>query len=135
MAIYTFTDGFLSVAGTDLSDHVTSITLDTGVEAQDKTAMGDSSRQSIAGLSTWSVTAEIQQDFAAGELDAIIAALTNNEAALVIRPTSSAVGTTNPEWTGTGLLTSYNPISGAVGDLAMASVTFEAASDLARATS
>lgn len=135
MATYIFKDGYFSMAGTDLSDHVKSMTLDTGIETQDKTAMGADSRQMKAGLNTWSLTVELHQDFAASELDAVVDGLTDREAALIIKPNGSTTASTNPKWTGTGLLTSYNPIGGSVGDLAGASLTFEAASDLTRATS
>jgi hypothetical protein len=135
MAIFVFKEAFLSIAASDLSDHVKSVTLNTGIETGDKTAMGNDTRQMKGGLKTWSITAAFHQDFAAGELDAVIAALTNNEAALEVRPTDAAVSTTNPKWTGTGLLTAYTPFGGSVGDTpAEASVTFEAASDLTRAT-
>lgn len=51
-----------------------------------------------------------------------------------MRPDAGAVSSTNPKWTGTGVLTSYTPLSGAVGDFLSAPVTFGAGSDLVRAT-
>ena len=135
MATYIFKDGYVSMAGQDLSDHVKSITLDDGIETQDKTAMGMDSRQMKGGLKTWSITVELHQDFASNEVDDVVDGLTDREAALIVKPNGDTTSSTNPKWTGTGLLTSYNPIGGSVGDLAGASLTFEAASDLTRATS
>lgn len=134
MATYIFKNAFVSIAGVDLSDHKVTVTIDTGIEAQDKTAMGMNTRQSKGGLKTWSMSFESHQDFASGKIDQTIAGLTDNEAALIVRPDAGSVSTTNPQWAGTGLLTSYNPISGTVGDLAVASMTFEAAGDLTRTT-
>ncbi len=57
------------------------------------------------------------------------------EAALIIRPDSGAVSATNPQWSGTGVLMDYTPLGAAVGDQLEAPVTFEAGSDLTRATS
>lgn len=134
MATYTFVDGFLSVAGTDLSDHVQSMTLNEGIEAQDSSAMSVDTRSNIAGLKTWSLDVTFLQDFAASKVDATLSAVfgPNLTAALVIRPTSAAQGTTNPEWTGTGVLSSYNPIGGSVGDMATAQATFVAGGTLTR---
>ena len=136
MAIYTYSNAHFSFAGTDISDHVKSLTLNTGVETNDKTAMGDSTRLMKAGLSTWTVDVELHGDFAATtELDALVAGLTGNEAALVIRPDAGSIGASNPEWTGTGLVSSYTPMSGSVGDLGVMSMSIVAASALTRATS
>lgn len=136
MSIFVWNDAYLSIAGNDLSDHVKAVTLNEGIETGDKTAMGDTTRTMKGGLYTWSLTATFHADFAASELDAVIAGLTANEAALEVRPTSDAVSSTNPKRTGTGLVTSYQPFGGSVGDVpAEASVTFEAASALTRATS
>jgi hypothetical protein len=135
MAIYTFKNGFVSFAAQNVSDDVRSVTLDTGNESNDKTAMGSNTRVSKAGLATWSVSIEFNQDFAASHLDALIAGLSDSEAALIFRSDAGSIGPTNPQWSGTGVVTAYNPISGATGDLAVATVTLAAASDLTRATS
>lgn len=136
MAIYTYSDCFFSFGGTEISDHVKSLTLNTGVETNDKTAMGDSTRLMKAGLSTWTVDVELHGDFAATtELDALVAGLSNNEAAIIIRPDSASVGTSNPQYAGTGLLSSYTPMSGSVGDLGVMSISLVAASALTRTTS
>lgn len=134
MAVYTFVNGHLSVGGVDLSDHVKSMTLDTGAEVKDKSAMGVNTRSNIAGLNTWGLAVTFNQDFAAGEVDATLSALfgPNLTAALVIRPDAAPQSPTNPEYTGDAVISSYQPIGGSVGDLAVAPVTFVAAGDLTR---
>ncbi len=135
MAIFPLTDAFISIAGNDLSDHCKSVTINEGVETGDKTAMGDTTRAMKAGLLTWTVSATFHADFAAGELDAIVAGLTDSEAALIIRPTSAVVGPTNPQWTGTGVITDYTPFSGSVGDVPTeTTINFVAGSALPRTT-
>ena len=138
MAEVVFKNGFLSVGGTDLSDHVRQITLDTGRETVDPTAMGSNTRKTKASLKTWTVTIEFNQDYAASEVDEELSTIYDTdsaEAALVMRPDTGVKSATNPEWTGTGVLTSYTPMGGAVGSMHIAPATFEAASDLVRATS
>jgi len=136
MATFVLYDAFVSIAGVDLSDHVRSVTVDAGQNMADDTAMGDDFVSNAAGLATWSVSVEFLQDYATGEVDATLEPLlgVGNTAALILRPTSAAKGSANPEYTGTAVLESYNPIGGSVGDQAMASATFQSASALARGT-
>jgi len=136
MATFVLYDAFVSIAGVTLSDHVRSVTIDAGQNMADDTAMGDDFVSNAAGLATWSVSVEFLQDYATGEVDATLEPLlgVGNTAALILRPTSSAKGSANPEYTGTAILESYNPIAGSVGDQAMASATFQSASALARGT-
>lgn len=137
MATFVLYDAYVSVAGVDLSDHVRSVTIDAGQNMVDDTAMGDTFVSNAAGLATWSVSIEFLQDYASSKVDATLEPLLGigNTAALVVRPTSSATSSTNPQYSGTGILDSYNPVGGSVGDQAMASASFQSASALTRATS
>ena len=131
-----YKDAVLSVNAVDLSGHVKSATLTLGVEAQDDTAMGDNTRSAIAGLKTWSLEVEFQQDFAASQVDATLHPLIGAAAfAISVKPTSGAVSATNPNYNGNVILASYVPMSGAVGVLLGATASFQAAGDLTRATS
>lgn len=135
MATFVLTDAFLSVGGTDLSDHVRSITVNYEGEAVEDTNMADTTRLFVGGLLNWSVDVEFSQDYAASKVDATLWSLVGTTAALVIRPDSGVASSTNPEFTGTGLLTNYVGIGNTVGDLATATATFVAASALSRGTS
>ena len=136
MATFVLYDASLTVEGVDLSDHVRSVTVDAGQNMVDDTAMGDAFVSNAAGLATWSISLEFLQDYATGEVDATLEPLLGigTTAALVVKPTSGSVTGTNPSYSGTGILESYNPIGGAVGDQAMASATFQSASALTRST-
>lgn len=135
MATFVLTDASLTVGGTDLSDHIRSITLDYAAELQDDTAMGDTTRSVAGGLKTWSFTVEWLQDYAASKVDATLFSAVGTAVALVGKPTSAAVSATNPTFSGTGVLGTYNPMGGSVGDQAVASSVFTAAGTLTRATS
>lgn len=136
MAKFVLTDVFVSINSVDLSDHVKSITLDYGAAIQDKTAMSETTMSKLAGLKDWSASIEFHQDFAASEVDATLFSLVGAAAfAVIIRPTSSAVSSTNPNFTGNALLESYPPLSGNVGDVAATSITLQGDGDLTRATS
>lgn len=134
MANLVLTDAFVSFNGTDLSANVKSVTLDYSAEALDVTAMGDTTHIRLGGLKDWSASVEFHQDYAASSVDATLFPLVGSTGTLIIRPDNSdGVGATNPNFTGTALLESYNPVGGGVGELAAASASFQAAGTLSRA--
>lgn len=136
MAVFAYKDASVVVNAVDLSDHARSVTVNYEADELDTTAMGDDSRGRIAGLKSWSVDVEWNQDFAASEVDATLFSLIGAAAFTVtVKPTSDAVSTTNPSFSGSCILTSYTPLSGSVGDLATASTSFMGSGDLTRATS
>lgn len=134
MATFAVTDASVTVGGTDLSDHVRQVSINVSAEELDDTAMGDDWHSRLAGLKDWSVTVEWNQDFAASSVDATIWAAFGTTAAIVFKPTSAAVGATNPSYTGDALISDYTPIDSSVGDLAVVSTTWPGAGALARAT-
>lgn len=139
MATYVGRDVSVVVNSVDLSNHVQSCTVDESMETQDATAMGNSARAFAGGLFADTIDITFLQDFASGSVDATIAAVFRNRTShtVVVKPTSSAVSTTNPTYTLTGLVSSYNPISGSVGDMATCDVSWvnTTTAGLARATS
>lgn len=135
MATLVLTDAFVSIDGTDISDHVRQVSIEAEAELLEDTAMGDSYRSRKGGLKDWSVTLELNQDFAASDIDSILFPLLGSTAALVVRGKSDAVGTSNPEYSGTGILESYDPLSNSVGELATTNPTFQGAGALSRSTS
>lgn len=78
---------------------------------------------------------EFHQDFGSSEVDETIWPLVGTVAPIVIKPTSDAVSSTNPSYSGNVLVTEYSPIDGGVGDLATTSVSWPGAGPLTRATS
>tara|TARA_R110000824_G_scaffold143063_2_gene310490 strand:+ start:122 stop:532 length:411 start_codon:yes stop_codon:yes gene_type:complete len=136
MAAFVMTNASVSIAGTDLSDHVKSVTIDASVNLVDDTAMGDVFQSNAAGLASWSISMELFQDYASSKTDAVLSQLMDigDTVALVIKPVAASVTSTNPSYSCTGILESYNPIAGTVGDQAMASVSFASASVLTRNT-
>lgn len=134
MASLIFDDASVVINAVDLSDRVQSVTLNYSAELQDETAMGDDTRVNKGGLKNWSFDIEFKQDFAVGEVDATLFSLVGSTFTITVKPTSAAVAATNPSYSGTGILESYNPIGNSVGDLATAPVTVQSAGTLTRAT-
>ena len=117
-----------------LSDHVQELNLETGRESQDDTTMGQATRTMESGLKTWSLTATLKQDHAAGEVDAVLFDIYNSgdAATITVRPDRKNKGADNPEYTGQVVLESYAPLGQSVGDFHAATVQFAAAGDLTR---
>ena len=135
MGAFVFTDAFVSVDGNDISDHVKSVTINYSSELQDDTVMGDDTRSRLGGLKDWSMDIEALNDFASSQIDAILFPLVGTTFTVIIRPVNTGgVSSTNPNYTGTGILESYNPLGGSVGDLAMTTPTIQSAGTLSRAT-
>ncbi len=135
MATLVFDDASVVIDGNDISDHVKSVSMPTGVEELDETAMGNNTRINKGGLETYSIEIEIFQDFASGNIDAILWPLRGTTVVIVIKPTSAVVSATNPTYTATVLVSSYTPLDGSVGDLAMTTLGLSSAGDLVRAES
>lgn len=135
MASFVATDCFVSINGVDLSDHVKSVSLDYSAEMQDDTAMGDTTRSRTGGLKDWSASVEFHQDYASSKVDATLFTLVGSASTIIIRADNDdGVSETNPNYTGSATLESYNPAGAAVGEMASATASFVAAGTLTRAT-
>ena len=134
MATLVLSNASVTIASVDLSDHCRSVTIDAGQNMLDDTAMGDAFQSNAAGLATWSMTFEFLQDYAASEVDITLEGELGigNTTALAVQ---AVAGSSQIKYAGTGILESYNPVSGSVGDQAMATATFQSASALVRSTS
>ncbi len=125
----------LSSSPVDLSDHVLSITLNTEVDLQEDSAMGDTWRTRLAGLKDWSIDVTFKQDFAATEVDVTLFPILGVSGTFTGKPTSDAIGATNPRYYGECILESYAPIQNAVGELATTVARWMGNGVLTRATS
>ena len=135
MAKFAATDYDITIDTVDFSDSLAAVTLDISKEQLKVTAFGDAARTYIAGLQDGSVTLSFHQDFAASAVDATLHAALGTEIAVVIKPTSGAVGAGNPSYSFNALVTQITPFSSNVGDLATQDVTFPISGAVTRATS
>ena len=135
MASFALTDAKVTVGGTDLSTYVRQVTINVTADEQDDTAMGDTFRSRIAGLKDWSVNLEFNNDFAAGAVDATLWPLLGTTTTVTVKATSAANSATNPQYSGSVLVSQVNPLTNGVGDLATTSVTWNGAGTLSRLTS
>lgn len=135
MATFHFNDASVVINSVDLSDHVRQVSLTVSADDLDDTAMGDDFMSRIGGMKDWSISLEFNQDFAASEVDATVWPLLGTTTTVTVKPTSAAVSSTNPSYSGDVLVTDYSPLDNSVGDLATVSVTWPGSGALTRATS
>ena len=134
MARIVLTNAVVKINSVDLSDHVASVELAQEVEEVETTAFGDSARTRTGGLANNSLSLDFHQDFASASVDDTLNALVDGTAPFEILPNGTAVSATNPKYTGTVLLTEWTPVSGAIGELATASITWPISGAVTRAT-
>lgn len=136
MAKFVLNDASVVIDSVDLSDHVESVSLSYSADMVEVTCMGATGHEYAAGLVNGTLTLTFRQDFDADSVDATLFALVGAAGVTcVVKPTSSAVGATNPTFTGTALLSDYSgPVDGSVGSAANASATFQVSGAIARAT-
>lgn len=132
MSIYLTGVGANSIlvtyAGTTLTDHVKSVTINYEYNEVDVTPMASAAQLTAPGLLNASVELELFEDFAASSTDVTISSYLGSTtgATLVIQSSGSTVSATNPKWTMTGAVPfTHQPINGTVGDPSMTSVTFK----------
>jgi len=134
MARIVLTNAVVKINSVDLSDHVASVELAQEVEEVETTAFGDTARTRTGGLANNSLSLDFHQDFASASVDDTLNALVGGTASFEILPSGTAVSATNPKYTGTVLLTEWTPVSGAIGELATASITWPISGAVTRAT-
>lgn len=135
MAFMVLTTEYVALNATDLSDYAVKAELSVEVDEKDVTTYGSAGwKEVIGGLKSGTLAIEFKQDFAAAALDSILWPLFGTVTTFEVRPTSAAVGTSNPKWTGSVLVKELKPISGGVGDEASQSVSFPTSGTVTRAT-
>ena len=135
MAVFLSNLVGVKVNTVDLSDHVTSVTLNRSFDELEVTAMGDSGHKFVKGLEASSVTIDFLNDTATASVLATLQAAWGTSVTVVfLQSKGTAVSATNPLYTMTCLVNNTTDINGAVGDLGTQSVTWNVNGTVAVAT-
>jgi hypothetical protein len=135
MAVFLSNKVGVKVNTVDLSDHVTSVTLNRTFDELEVTAMGDSGHKFVKGLEASSVTIDFLNDTASASVLATLqAAWGTNVTVVLLQDKGTAVSATNPLYTMTALVNNTTDINGAVGDLGTQSVTWNISGTVAVTT-
>lgn len=133
MAKLVLTDANITLGGTDISSDVAAVTLTSSAAEVETTAFGQGAVTRTGGLKDNSVTLEIHQEYSS--IEGLVYPLIGSTATIVIKPNGTAVGTANPSYTATVLVTEWTPVNGAVGELATASVSWPISGTITKSTS
>jgi hypothetical protein len=115
----------LKINSVDLSDHVTSVTLNQAFDELEVTAMGDTAHKFVKGLESATITVSFLNDQAATSvLDTLSDAYGTTVQWKLIQDKVAAVSATNKLWSGDLLVNNLTPINGATGDMATMDITF-----------
>jgi len=135
MAVFMSNNVGVKVNSVDLSDHVTSVTLNRSFDELEVTAMGDSGHKFVKGLEASSITIDFLNDTASANVLATLqAAWGTNVTVVLLQTKGTAVSATNPLYTATCLINNTTDINGATGDLSTQSVTWNVSGTVAVAT-
>lgn len=135
MAATVLLDAKVVINSVNMSQFTRKVTLNIEADEQDATTFGGSGyKVTLAGLRDWSVECDFNMDFAAGAVDATLWPLFATTTTISVNPTSAANSATNPQYTGTVLVSKYTPLDGSVGDVSTVSIPFRAAGVLTRNT-
>ena len=132
------TDGTTYV---DLTDHVTSLTINRQFDELDVTAMGASGHSFIAGLESSTISVDFLNDDATAQVMTTLNTLAGTNAKFKIlqttvpgTPTTGTPSATNPLYSGLVLVNKLTPVAGKVGDVAVQSLTFTVSGAITVAT-
>lgn len=136
MAKLVLTSTYLGLNSVDRSSWVSKVELAVEVEEKDVTVFTSAGwKEVLGGLKSGSIAITFKNDVADAALDDTMWALLGTIVTFEVRATSSAVGTSNPKYTGSVLINGWTPISGSPGDVNELSVTFPTSGAVSRAES
>lgn len=124
MAKLVFNNPRIVINSVDLTGSVAQVSLDMSFDEVDTTAFGTTARTRVAGLGDHSFSASFHQDFATSTVEPTIYPLVGTTTTITVRPVNITTATDNPLYTFTVLVNQWAPVSGSVGDLLTADVTW-----------
>jgi hypothetical protein len=118
-------NGFLEVAGVDMSDHTKEFSVEETANELAHDAHGDEVDQIIPGTFNWTLKGKAYQDFAAASTNKTLRDNYKNRTLVSVRwrADRGLTSATNPMYSGAGYVTQYTGFQGAHGDNMMADFT------------
>jgi hypothetical protein len=124
VSVYLSNGVVLTVNAVDLSNLVSSVTINRSFDELEVTAMGDSGHKYVKGLEASSITIDFFNDEATSKTLQTLQAVWGTSTTVTVKQTSATVSATNPLYTMSCLVNNTTPINGAVGDISTQSVTW-----------
>ena len=134
MARIVLTNCYVLFGSTDISDHVSSISLSSNYDLVETTAFGQTAKTRVAGLVDNSVTLELHQDYATSSIEQTIYPTLGTAVTIAVKPVNAATTTINPQYGFSAVISEWTPVSGAVGELSTASVSWPISGAITKTT-
>ena len=136
MAVFVLQNAWTKINGVDLSDHMSEVTVHMSAADVDVTAMGAGGHQHLLGIRDDSFEFTAFSDFAAGKIDATLWPLFAGGSIFLVEVAAngSAISATNPKFSGSCILTQYEPIAGGVGDASTTKIPMPVQGTITRGT-
>lgn len=132
MAIYSNTSQVTTLNSVDYSDHLKDSVLTLDAAQLDTTDFASGGwTEAIGGLRSGTLQLNFMDDVADNDVDEELFALLGTVVAFTVKATNAAISASNPEYQGNVLVTGHS-IGGAVGELAMKSLTFPTSGAITR---
>jgi hypothetical protein len=134
MAVYLSNGVVLTVNAVDLSNLVSSVTINRSFDELEVTAMGDSGHKFVKGLEASSITIDFFNDEASTKTLQTLNSTWGTSTTVTVKQKTGTTAPDNPLYTMSCLVNNITPINGAVGDLSTQSVTWNVNGTIAVAT-
>ena len=134
MARIVLTNAYVLFGSTDLSDHISSVSLSSTFDIVETTAFGQTAKTRVAGLADNSVTLEFHQDYATSSVEQTIYPTLGTAVTIAIKPVNGTTTVVNPQYSFSTVVSEWTPLNGAVGELATASVSWPISGAITKTT-
>jgi hypothetical protein len=134
MARIVLTNAYVVFGSTDLSDHISSVTISSTFDIVETTAFGDTAKKRVAGLADNSVSLEFHQDYATSSVEQTIYPLLGTAVTITAKPVNTTTSAVNPQYVFSAVVSEWTPLNGSVGELTTASVTWPISGAITKTT-
>ena len=122
---YLSNPAVLTVAGTDLRDQASAISLTLGYTPLTSTAFGDDGERAVKGLQTVEGTLTLYVSYGATEVEGVIAGeVGEGDTTIIVKKGSGAIAADNPEWTISNTMIANYSLSYVTNELQVMEVSF-----------
>jgi hypothetical protein len=137
VAKFIASDYFVSINGVDLSSWAKAVEMSLEKDRVDVSGFNSTgAKEFLPGQKEEVVTVTFNQDHAANAVDATLWPLYNNGTTfpVIFRPTSSAASATNPAYSGSANLYTYDPMNAELGEVSEIEAEFTFTGSVSRGT-
>lgn len=133
MAAEVLTDCRIELNSVVISTKANKATSDFQAESQESTTFGATWKSVLGGLKSGTLALELLNDYADNDLDETLWPLLGTVVTAKIRKSSGAISATNPEYSGSVLITKVTPFEVSVGEISKQSISWPTSGTWARA--